>query len=208
MAVFGARPDVGVTTLAEGLSLAFRSALAEDVALAELDPRGERAHDYDALSVAIEIPGADSAMVRRKDGVWTFAMTRPLTPAVEDARAVTAALDAMRARFSVSIAELEHHMNERTLAAFDASDRILLVVDGSVASLRGIQRVLRLCKRLNYPDEKMCVVWNRFDAPGAMLAVDVTTVLRREIYWRVRESDPVEVDGLAAKLLEDEGQRA
>jgi pilus assembly protein CpaE len=200
--VYGPRADVGVTTVAEGLSLAFRAVLGQDVALAELDPRGDRAHAHDAMSVAIEIPGADSAMVRRTDGVWTFAMTRPLAPAVGDAKAVTVALDAMRSRFPVSIAELEHQMNERTLSAFDAADRIVLLTEGSVPSVRGTQRVLRLCQRLNYPDEKMCLVLNRFDAPGSLSAADVSAALRRELYWLVPASDRVDVAGLAAKLLE------
>lgn len=200
--VYGPRADVGVTTVAEALSLAFRSVVAEDVALAELDPRGDRVHSHDAMSVAIDIPGADSAMVRRTDGVWTFAMTRPLAPAVGDAKAVTVALDAMRARFSVSVAELEHQVNERTLAALDAADRIVMLTEGTVASVRGTQRVLRLCQRLNYPDEKMCVVLNRYDAPGSLAAADVSAALRRELYWMVPASPRVDVAGLAAKLLE------
>jgi pilus assembly protein CpaE len=208
VAVFGSRPDVGVTTLAEALSLAFYSALDEDVALAELDPRVDRVHPHDPLSVAIEIPGADSAMVRRIDGIWTFAMTRPLAPAIGDAKAVTVAFDAIRARFSMSVAELEHHMTERTLAAFDGADRIVLVTEGSVPSLRGMKRVLQLCRRLNYPDEKMCVVLNRFDTPGAISAADVSATLRREIYWKVPASQPVDVAGLAAKLLESGGSAA
>lgn len=200
--VYGPRADVGVTTVAEALSLAFRSVVAEDVALAELDPRGDRVHSHDAMSVAIDIPGADSAMVRRTDGVWTFAMTRPLAPAVGDAKAVTVALDAMRARFSVSVAELEHQVNERTLAALDAADRIVMLTEGTVASVRGTQRVLRLCQRLNYPDEKMCVVLNRYDASGSLAAADVSAALRRELYWMVPASPRVDVAGLAAKLLE------
>jgi Flp pilus assembly CpaE family ATPase len=200
--VYGPRADVGVTTVAEALSLAFRSVVGNDVALAELDPRGDRAHSHDGMSVAIDIPGADSAMVRRTDGVWTFAMTRPLAPAVGDAKAVTVALDAMRARFPVSVAELEHQVNERTLAAFDAADRIVMLTEGTVPSVRGTQRVLRLCQRLNYPDEKMCLVLNRFDAPGALSAADVAAALRRELYWMVAASSPVDVAGLAAKLLD------
>jgi Flp pilus assembly CpaE family ATPase len=202
LVVYGPRADVGVTTVAEALSLAFRSVVGKDVALAQLDPRGDRVHSHDAMSVAIDIPGADSAMVRRTDGVWTFAMTRPLAPAVGDAKAVTVALDAMRDRFPVSVAELEHQVNERTLAAFDAADRIVLLTEGTVPSVRGTQRVLRLCQRLNYPDEKMCLVLNRFDAPGALSAADVAAALRRELYWMVPASARVDVAGLAAKLLD------
>ena len=119
-----------------------------------------------------------------------------------DAKAVTAALDVMRDKCAVSVAELGHQVTERTLAAFDAADRIVLVTEGAVPSLRGTQRVLRLCQRLNYPDEKMCVVLNRFDAPTAMTPTDVSAVLRREVYWKISAGPDVDLAGLAAKLAE------
>ena len=130
-------------------------------------------------------------------------MTRPRTPATGDAKGVTVALDTIRGRFPVSVAELEHQVNERTLAAFDAADRILLVTEGAVPSLRGTQRVLRLCRRLNYPDEKMCVVVNRFDAAGALEAADVSVALKREIFWKIPTDPDLSTVSLAEKLLAD-----
>jgi pilus assembly protein CpaE len=175
--VYGSRGDVGVTTVASSLARAFRSLGSENVAHAELDPRVVRARPQSSNggndAERIAIPGLNAALVRHDDAVWMLAMTRPRTPAVGDAKSVTVALDAMRGRFPVSVAELEHQVNERTLAAFDAADRILLVTEGAVPSLRGTQRVLRLCRRLNYPDEKMCVVVNRFDAPDALPVADI-----------------------------------
>ena len=107
----------------------------------------------------------------------------------------------MRARFGVIVAELEHQVNERTLAAFDAADRIVMVAQGSVPSLRGTQRVLRLCRRLNYPDEKVCVVVNCYDAPGSLPVADIASILKREVYWRVASVQSVDARGLAEKLL-------
>ena len=148
------------------------------------------------------MPGLDAEIVRQPDGVWTLAMTRPRTPAIGDAKAVAVALDLLRGRFPVSIAELEHQVNERTLAAFDAADRIVLVTEGAVPSLRGTQRVLRLCRRLNYPDEKMCVVLNRIGAPGALPAEDVSAALRRELYYRIADGH-LTTTGLAERLLSE-----
>lgn len=162
IAVYGTRSDVGVSTVAAALAVAFRSLDAREVGFVELNGRG----------------------------------------AAPDAKTVTATLDTMRDRFPVSVAELGHQVTERTLAAFDVADRILLVTEGAVPSLRGMQRVLRLCRRLNYPDEKMCVVVNRFDAPGAMSPSDVAAALRREVYWKIPDGVQVDVGGLAAKLSE------
>lgn len=232
VAVYGARAGVGVTTVATALARALQSVGSEDVALAELDPRVVRARSQrlnrsgardaasrDTLGTAgvsgdavdngasgadrFVIPGLDAALVRQDDGVWMLAMTRPRTPAVGDAKSVTVALDAIRRRFPLSVAELEHQVNERTLAALDAADRILLVTEGVVPSLRGTQRVLRLCHRLNYPDEKMCVVLNRFDAPGSLPAADVAAALKREIYWKIADDTRLTMDRLAEKLVSE-----
>src|SRR5688500_4517193 len=140
IAVYGSRPDVGVATVATALALAFRSLGSEDVGLAELDPRrASRSRGQEsAATVAVplidrigdtvdrvEVPGLDAALVRRPDGVWTLAM-RPKTTPISDAKAVIVTVDAMRAKFPVSVASLGHQLNERALAAFDAADRIVL----------------------------------------------------------------------------------
>src|SRR5689334_8102449 len=105
IAVFGSRAKVGVTTIATALAHALRSVGGDDVVLAEIDPRVVRARSGlmtrargpDAPRRAargrptppelpadsadrLTIPGANAALVRQADGVWTLAMTRPRTP--------------------------------------------------------------------------------------------------------------------------------
>lgn len=210
IAVYGARADVGVTTVATALARAFRSLGSEQVALVELDARAVRARSAlltgDVLAAVtdaehFDVPGMNAVLIPQRDGVWTLALTRPRTPAMGDAKSVIVALDAIRARFPVIVVELEHQVNERTLAAFDAADRIVIVTEGAVPTLRGTQRVLRLCRRLNYPDEKMCVVVNRSDAPGSLTAADIAVALKREVVWKIGESDSFDLAGLAERLL-------
>ena len=213
IAVYGTRADTGVPVVAASLASAVRRQVTDDVVFAELEsrpsragkrpraPRGSRAV-ADTSVEQIVIPGTDAALVRRNDGVWTLAMTRGRGAGVGDAKSVITALDAMRDRFPVSVAQLGHQLSERTLAAFDAADRILLVTEGSVTSLRGVQRVLRLCRRLNYPDEKMCVVAKSVDSPGSLAAPDIAAVLKRELFWRIPVGSSTDVDGLAQKLLD------
>jgi Flp pilus assembly CpaE family ATPase len=61
--------------------------------------------------------------------------------------------------------------------------------------------VLRLCRRLNYPDEKMCVILNRYDAPGSLDVADVSAALKRELFWKIPDSAGAAMTGLAEKLL-------
>jgi hypothetical protein len=199
--------------VAAGLASAVRRLVTDDVVFAELEsrpasaasrrrtPRVSRAVDDPSVE-QIVIPGTDASLVRRNDGVWTLAMARGRGASVGDAKSVITALDAMRDRFPVSVAELGHQLSERTLAAFDAADRILLVTEGTVTSLRGVQRVLRLCRRLNYPDEKMCVVAKSVDSPGSLAAPDIAAVLKRELFWRIPVGSSMDVAGLAQKILD------
>jgi pilus assembly protein CpaE len=216
VAVYGPRAGVGVTAVATSLAHALRARKGVDVAFAELDPRAVRGRSHALepsarVSAAdsgatdrnhVLVPGLDAVVVRQADGLWTLAVTRPRVAAVGDAKGVAVALDLLRSRFPVSVAELEHQVNERTLAAFDAADRIVLVTEGTVPALRATQRVLRLCRRLNYPDEKMCVVLNRVGAPGSLAAEDVSAALRRELYWRIADRH-LTTSGLAERLLLD-----
>jgi len=212
IAVYGTRADVGVTTIAASLARAFRSLGSENVAHAELDARAVRARSEALIGDAVpeppsdqqfDVPGLNATLIRQRDGVWTLAMTRPRTPAMSDAKNVTVALDAIRSHFPMTVVELEHQVNERTLAAFDTADRLVFVTEGSVPSVRGTQRVLRLCRRLNYPDEKMCVVVNRFDAPASLAVADISVALKREVFWKISASSSSDLTGLAEKLLVD-----
>lgn len=219
VAVYGARRQVGVSTIASSLASLLAAARLGEIALAEIDPRGLRARarvtqatiaqaslygDRGARETPprLTLPGLDAWMERRADAVWTLELpARPRTPMLTDAKAVEATLSALRARFSVNVIAVEHQVNERTLAALDAATRILVVTAPSVPSLRATQRVLRLCRRLNYPDEKLCVVVNRSDAPGALPVADVAAVLRRELCAIIPERLPLDLSALAEKLV-------
>src|SRR3546814_2880117 len=50
--------------------------------------------------------------------------------------------------------DCEHLINERTLTALDAAQHVLLLTRLTVPSIRATQRVLRICLRLGYPDDR------------------------------------------------------
>ena len=76
-------------------------------------------------------------------------------------------------------------MSERTLAAMDIADRILLVTQLNVPALRSTQRTLALCRRLGYANDKMCVVVNRFQSGEVLSLTDATDVLKCDVFWKL-----------------------
>lgn len=109
----------------------------------------------------------------------------PVHPLPRDATGlVTCAYD-LRERFAFVVIALEGALDERTMASFDASDRILVVTDLSVASLRASQRTLRLVAQLGYAVDKTNVILSRYRGDDAISSADAAAALKREIYWKL-----------------------
>ena len=101
-----------------------------------------------------------------------------------DAAASSSIINHLRAHFNVVI-DCEHHMSERTLSAFDAADRIVLVTQLTIPALGSTKRTLELCERLGYPESKIFVVVNRHHSGDIVAVGDAKEVLKREVFWRI-----------------------
>ena len=95
---------------------------------------------------------------------------------------VGAHLLVLAGRYEVTLALLAGAPIESVLSALDASDRILLVSDPSVASLRATQRWLRLCGSLGYGLEKVRVLLFDFAEDAPLAPSEAAAVLKSEIF--------------------------
>lgn len=128
----------------------------------------------------------NSLMTPYREGIW--ALPGPDNPEYDDlldGATISAIIDQLRSHFAFTVLDCEHHMSERTLAAMDAADRILLVTQLNVAALRSTQRSLAICRRLGYLNDKMCVVVNRYQSGEALSLTDASEVLKCEIFWKL-----------------------
>jgi pilus assembly protein CpaE len=127
-----------------------------------------------------------SLMTPYREGVW--ALPGPDSPELDDlldGATISTIVDQLRSSFAFTVLDCEHHMSERTLAAMDVADRILLVTQLNVPSLRSTQRTLAIGRRLGYANEKMCVVINRFQSGDVLSLTDAIDVLKCEIFWKL-----------------------
>ncbi len=90
-------------------------------------------------------------------------------------------LTSLTPHFQVTLVALGGAPNEQVLATLDASDRVLLVSDPSVTSLRATQRALRLCGSLGYGSEKVSVLLHGFTDDAPLVPAEAAAVLKREI---------------------------
>lgn len=127
-----------------------------------------------------------SLLTFASDGLYVLPSSeRPETSDDVDAGVASTILGHLRANFGYTVVDAEHHLSERTLAALDAADRILLVTQLNVPALRNMQRTVELCRRLGYSDEKLCVIVNRVNSGDVVTVSDAAKVLDLPVYHRL-----------------------
>lgn len=198
-AVYSGKGGMGTSTVAVNLAAAIAAARPDGrIALADFMVSGgevgvlldlKPAYTIGDLVKKVDRVDAEllySLLTFASDGVFVLpASDRPEVAEEIDAGIATAILDHLRAAFAYTVVDCEHHMSERTLAALDAADRILLVTQLNVPALRNMQRTIELCRRLGYPDEKLCVVVNRVQSGDVVSVSDAAKVLDRDIFHRL-----------------------
>ena len=198
-AVYSSKGGLGGTSLAVNLAWGFaKNAPQSRVAVADLvvNDGDVRVHlnlrpAYDMGDLVKKLDRIDADLLNSlltpcSGGVW--ALPGPDSPELDemlDASTTTSVIEHLRIHFGFTVLDCEHHLSERTLAAMDAADRILLVTQLTVPSLRSTQRTLALCRRLGYPSEKLLVVVNRYQSGEVLSAADATDVLKTDVFWKL-----------------------
>ena len=99
--------------------------------------------------------------------------------------------------YAATIVAVSGALREQVLASFDVAQRVLLVSDPSVYSLRATQRALRLCATLGYPPDKTAVLLHGFALDGPLDPADVAAALKHDPFWSL----PAEAEGEEARQL-------
>lgn len=146
---------------------------------------------YDVGDLAIKAHRLDadlllSLLTQRDGGVWALPSSdNPEVQDLLDAGTATAILAQLRSHFGYVVVDTEHSLTERTIAALDAADRILLVTQMTVQALRSTRRTLQLFERLSYGGQKVLVIANRFNAAEGIAPADAEDVLGHQIFWKL-----------------------
>jgi pilus assembly protein CpaE len=199
IAVYSGKGGLGTTSIAVNLAQAFAATRPQArVALADLVVAGgdvrvflnlKPAYDLSHLVAKgkeVDAELLNSILSPVGDGVWALPTSEnPEPEEMFDAAAIGSILELLRANFPMTVVDCEHHLSERTVTALDAADRILLVTELSVASLRSMQRTLGLCRRLGYAENKLCVIVNRYQSADVLPLKDAEELLKWPIFWHL-----------------------
>lgn len=197
--VYSAKGGVGVSTIATSLawSLAHRPGRPK-VALVDFSTAGagiriqlDLEPTYDISSIAAKAAELDrevlkSCMVEHEQGVSVLVASEDLDAADSlDSGTAAAVLELLAKDFDFVVVDTDHHLTDQTLAALDAANRIVLVSEPQVITLRSTQRTLSVFSRLGYSADKITVVMNRCSEQDRVSDADAERVLTRRIAARL-----------------------
>jgi pilus assembly protein CpaE len=198
-ACYSAKGGLGVSSIAANLGFALAATHKKQrVAVADLViPNGEQRLHFNA-SVAYDIGEVatkpdrldqellNSVLAPVRDGIWLLASSEdPEVDEMVDAAMANQILQQLRSSFHYTVIDCDRQLNDRTLAALDAADRIVLVTQLNVSALRSTQRSLGIFRRLGYPNEKLCVVVNRLQSGEVISVSDAVDALKTDIYFKL-----------------------
>jgi pilus assembly protein CpaE len=199
VAVYSAKGGLGTTSVALNLAYGFaRNNPNARVALVDFVVTGgdvgvllDLRPTYDIADLAVKTSRIDAELLKSMltpapGGVWVLpAGDKPEVSDLVDAAAASTILSQLGMSFGFTVVDCEHYLTDRTLAALDAADRIVLVTQLNIAALRSTQRTVQLCRRLGYPDDKIYVVVNRWQSADVVSTADAAQVLEREVFYKI-----------------------
>jgi len=197
-AVFSPKGGVGCTTIATNLAIGLHKTLKEDVLLID----GKHLFGHVALylnlltgnSITDLINHAgmldqqliNQVVARHKSGIHVL----PSPNSVEGAEGVApedlfSVLQGLQDVFPNIIIDAGSHLDENTVTYMDASDKILLVLNPDLASMRDAKQFIELSSSLSYPKEKILFVLNMMGRKEDIKREEIENILKMEVFGKI-----------------------
>ena len=147
----------------------------------------------------------DSLIVRHSSGVCILADP----PRIEDADQISAdqvrdMLATLRSTFDVVVVDTPHQFDEKTLAALEMSDTILLVTLMNLPALKNTQRSIELFARLGILDDRVQLLLSRYLPNDEISRESIEGILNCPVFYAVPNDYPTVLSSInRGKLLSE-----
>jgi pilus assembly protein CpaE len=195
---WGAKGGVGATTLATNFAIALRAESGQHVALVDLNLQlGDVAMALgvepqfsvlDALESAhrLDQEFLSALMIEHPSGISVLAGPDQFirNPAIENGN-LSLLLQVLRDKFPYVVMDAGSGMGAEYAALFRNADRVYLITEADVPTLRNTQRLVAHLRLRNGAGPNVELVLNRFRARGEISEKRITEALGVPVNWRV-----------------------
>jgi pilus assembly protein CpaE len=197
ISVFSPKGGVGVTTLSINLATAIHEATTKPTILIDLDLNAgdvttflNMKTSYTISDVTTNISRLDKSFLqgviqKHSSGISVLAEPKKVEEGISiSVGEIKKVLALLKTMYDYIIIDTETLL-DRTMAAIETSDMILLVFVMSLPSITNIQRYLKYFDRQGLGSDKIKLVANRYLKKGDIKTEDAEKALNHKIYWSI-----------------------
>lgn len=207
--VFSPKGGVGSTTIAINLALSLHKTLNEDVLLIDgkhlfghvalyLNLRtGNSITDLISHAGMLDQRLVKQVVVRHISGIHVLPSPNSITEAQgirpEDLFKVMGSLQQF---FPNIIIDGGNYLNENTVTYMDSSDKILLVLNSDLASLRDVKQFMEISATLSYPQDKILLILNLTGRKADVKKEAIENILKMKIFGMIPTDENLALSSL------------
>jgi pilus assembly protein CpaE len=197
--VFSNKGGIGKTSLATNLAVNLAKITKEKVVLVDLNIQlGDVTTfldlnpSFDIAYVANNLNRLDESFIlstleKYKDTSLYVLADPPYLEQAEEiyAEQIITVLNILKSVFSYVVIDTSANIDNKTLAALDIADNILLISMINLPCIRNTQRCLDLFEKLGYNADKTKIIINRYIENDEIKVEDVEETLSCSIFWKI-----------------------
>lgn len=196
--VFSPKGGAGTSTIAINLAIALHQQLKEDVLLID----GKHLFGHVALCLNLRTGNSITDLlahvgqldphlvkqvaVKHISGVYVLPSPNSITEAQgirpDD---IYKMLQVLQTVFANVIIDGGSYLSDNTVTYMDSSDKILLVLNPDLASLRDVRQFMEVAKSLSYPPEKTLLILNLTGRKADVKREEIENILKMKIFGRI-----------------------
>ena len=207
--VFSPKGGTGCTTIAINLAIALRNLIKEPVLLMD----GKPVFGHIALMLNIRTTNSITDLISHAGMLDKQLITQvvvehasgikvllgPISPTAaqgihpEDLYKV---ITKLQATYPFIIMDGGNYLHENIVTLMDASDKIIVVMNPNLASIRDVRQFIDICFELSYPPEKIILVLNNSGRTTDIRHDEIEKILKQKITCKIPADDKLFLSSL------------
>ena len=196
--VFSPKGGVGSTTIAINLAISLHKALKEDVLLID----GKHLFGHVALYLNLRTGNSITDLISHAGMLDQRLITQvvmrhisgihvlPSPNSISEAQGIRPddlfkVLESLKQVFPNIIIDGGNNLNENTVTYMDSSDKILLVLNSDLASLRDVRQFMEVTTNLSYPKDKTLLILNLTGRKADVKKEAIEEILKMKIFGKI-----------------------